>query len=66
VQSFQKWQVVFLKVGDVYEARPVELGRSDDRWAEVVSGLTAGSQYVSQNSYTVKADILKSGAAHDH
>jgi len=66
VQSYQGWQAVFFKSGDIYEARPVKLGRSDDRWIEVVSGLSAGSEYVSQNSYTVKADILKSGASHDH
>jgi cobalt-zinc-cadmium efflux system membrane fusion protein len=66
VQSYQGWQAVFFKSGDIYEARPVKLGRSDDRWIEVVSGLSAGSEYVSQNTYTVKADILKSGASHDH
>ncbi len=66
VQSYQDWQVVFFKFNDLYEIRPVELGRSDDRWVEVLSGLSVGDEYVVKNSYTVKADILKSGASHDH
>jgi cobalt-zinc-cadmium efflux system membrane fusion protein len=66
VQSYQDWQVVFFKYTDLYEIRPLELGRSDDQWVEVLSGLSVGDEYVVKNSYTVKADILKSGASHDH
>jgi cobalt-zinc-cadmium efflux system membrane fusion protein len=66
LQTFRDWQVVFLKVGDSYEVRPVQLGRSDAEWVEVVSGLSAGEEYVAENSFVIKADILKSGASHDH
>lgn len=66
LQTFRDWQVVFIKVGDTYEARPVRLGRSDGDWVEVVSGLSAGEEYVAENSFIIKADILKSGASHDH
>lgn len=66
LQSMRDWKVVFVQVGDVYEARPVTLGRSDGEWREVVSGLIDGERYVSRNSFVVKADILKAGAAHDH
>lgn len=66
IQTFRDWQVVFFKQGDTYEIRPLTLGRTDGEWIEVLSGLSAGEQYVSANSYTVKADILKSGASHDH
>lgn len=66
LQTFRDWAVVFEQVGDVYEARPVELGRQDAQMAEVLSGLTAGARYVTANSYLIKADIEKSGAAHDH
>lgn len=66
IQSFRDWEVVFLKVGDTYEVRPVRLGRSDGEWVEVVSGLSSGEEYVSENSFVIKADILKSGASHDH
>lgn len=66
LQSFRDWQVVFIQVGDEYEIRPLELGRSDARFTEVLSGLNAGDQYVVQNSYLIKADLEKSGASHDH
>jgi cobalt-zinc-cadmium efflux system membrane fusion protein len=66
LQSFRDWQVVFIKVGDTYEIRPVTLGRSDGRFTEVLAGLEPGSEYVIVNSYLLKADLEKSGAAHDH
>ena len=66
LQSFRDWQVVFIKVGDSYEIRPLELGRSDDQFIEVLSGLAAGDSYVVENSYLLKADLEKSGASHDH
>jgi cobalt-zinc-cadmium efflux system membrane fusion protein len=66
IQTFREWKVVFLNVGDVYEIRPLTLGRADDEWFEVLSGIEPGERYVTDNSYAIKADILKSGASHDH
>lgn len=66
IQTFRAWKVVFLNVGDLYEVRPLALGRADDEWVEVMSGIELGERYVTENSYAIKADILKSGASHDH
>lgn len=66
LQSFRDWSVVFIKIGDQYEIRPLELGRSDGEFTEVLSGLKAGDEYVVENSYLIKADIEKAGASHDH
>lgn len=66
IQTFRDWQVVFVKFGDWFEARPLELGRSDGKWVEVLSGLKAGDQYAAANSFAVKAEIGKLGATHDH
>ncbi|ODS57803.1 MAG: hypothetical protein ABS36_05015 [Acidobacteria bacterium SCN 69-37] len=66
IQTFRDWQVVFVKYGDWFEARPLELGRSDGKWVEVLSGLKAGDQYAAANSFAVKAEIGKLGATHDH
>jgi len=66
IQNFRDWQVVFVKYGDWFEARPLELGRSDGEWVEVVNGLKAGDQYAATNSFAVKAEIGKLGATHDH
>ena len=66
IQTFRDWQVVFVKYGDWFEARPLELGRTDGKWVEVVRGLKAGDQYAAANSFAVKAEIGKLGATHDH
>lgn len=66
LQTFRDWNVVFIRLGDTYEIRPVELGKRDATHVEVLSGLKAGDQVVVEQSYLVKADIEKSGASHDH
>jgi cobalt-zinc-cadmium efflux system membrane fusion protein len=66
LQSFRDWQVVFIQIGNTYEIRPLELGRSDGQFTEVLSGLNAVDSYVVENSFLLKADLEKSGASHDH
>lgn len=66
VQSFRDFQVVYARFGDIYEVRMLEPGRKNDEWLEVVGGLSPGTEYVTENSYLIKADIEKSGASHDH
>lgn len=66
LQGFRDFTVVYAKVGEQYEVRMLELGREDSEWVEVLGGLASGTEYVSENSYIIKADIEKSGAAHDH
>lgn len=66
IQTFRDWQVVFVRYGDWFEARPLELGRSDGQWVEVLQGLQPGEQYAAANSFAVKAEIGKLGATHDH
>lgn len=66
IQTLRDWKVVFARFGDVFEARPVELGRSDGELVEIVSGLAPGTQYAATNSFVLKADIGKAGASHDH
>jgi len=66
LQSFRDFTVVYAKVGDQYEVRMLELGREAGEWVEVLGGLKLGTEYVTDNSYIIKADIEKSGASHDH
>ena len=66
MQRFRDFQVVFARFDDVYEVRMLELGRRNREWVEVLDGIEAGTQYVTSNSYLIKADIEKSGASHDH
>jgi cobalt-zinc-cadmium efflux system membrane fusion protein len=66
LQTFRNLPVVYARVGDVYEVRMLELGREAGGWVEVLGGLEPGTEYVTANSHLIKADIEKSGAAHDH
>ena len=67
--ALQLWNgktVIFIKVGDLFEIRMPELGRADDTQVEVLSGVPLGVQYATTNSFILKADVMKSGASHDH
>ena len=66
LQSFRDFTVVYAKFGNQYEVRMLELGRQSADWVEVLSGLSPGTTYVTQNSYVLKADVEKDGATHDH
>ena len=66
VQNLGGRQGVFVKHADEYTFAPLVLGRADDHFYEVIDGLERGAEYVSQNSYLIKADIEKSEAEHDH
>lgn len=64
LQRMRERDVVFRNEGDVFEAQPVELGRRDGDWVEIVSGLSPGDRYAAQGSFLLKADVGKSGASH--
>ena len=66
LQRLRDWDVVFLAENGVFEAQPVELGRKDASYVEVVGGLAAGQHYVAAGSFILKAEAGKSGATHDH
>ena len=66
IQSFRDFRVVFARYDDSYEVRMLEFGRQNGEWAEVLNGLKPGTEYVTGNSYLIKADVEKSGASHDH
>ena len=66
LQSFRDFTVVYAKVDETYEVRMLDLGNSDGEQIEVLGGLRPGEEYVTENSFLIKADIDKSGASHDH
>ncbi len=66
LQTMDGRDVVFVRDGDDYDARPLRLGRRDGERVEVLDGLRAGEQVVVAQSYLLKADIGKAGAAHEH
>ena len=66
LQTMGGEEVVFVRVGDTYQAQPVEVGQRDGQRVEILSGLRKGEQVVVEESYLIKADIEKSGASHAH
>ena len=66
IQTFRDWSVVFVKYGNLFEVRPLELGRNNGQWVEILEGLAPGEKYAAQNSFVLKAEVGKEGATHDH
>jgi len=65
LQTLDDGVVVFGRYGDIFEVRPLQLGRRDDKYVEVLAGLNLGEKYAAQNSYLVKAELGKANASHD-
>lgn len=66
IQSYRDMPVVFVRYGNTFEVRMLTFGKQGADYIEVLSGLKQGSQYVTTNSFLLKAEVLKSGATHDH
>ncbi len=66
LQTLEGKTVVFVRDGDSFSPREIELGGRDAEWIEVTFGLVAGDVYAAKNSFVVKAEIGKAGAAHEH
>ncbi|XOV85437.1 MAG: efflux RND transporter periplasmic adaptor subunit [bacterium] len=66
LQTLEGVRGVFTQDAERYEFHPLKLGRSDGKFTEALGGLEPGVTYVVENSYLIKADIEKSGAAHEH
>ncbi len=59
LQNLKNGAAVFVQVGNVFDARPVKIGRRDRDAIEILSGVASGDHYAGHNSYLIKADLLK-------
>jgi cobalt-zinc-cadmium efflux system membrane fusion protein len=66
IQTLENRNVVFVRNGDKFEARDVELGGRDADQIEVLFGVADGESYAAKNSFVVKAEIGKGAASHEH
>lgn len=65
LQDIDDKTCVFVKNEHCFEARPVTVGRSNERYVEIVSGITPGEKIVTKNSFRLKAELEKaSGGGH--
>ena len=66
LQTVENRNVVFVRNGEKFEARDVEVGQRDPEHVEIVFGLLEGDVYAAKNSFVIKAEIAKGTASHDH
>ncbi len=62
IQTIEGKSVVFVREGDGFEARTVKIGRQNGTHVEILSGVNAEDQFVSKQSFLLKADLGKSEA----
>jgi membrane fusion protein, heavy metal efflux system len=66
IQIVEDRSVVFVQEEEGFEPRPVTLGKSDLRFAEVLEGLHSGETYVTKNSFVLKSELGKEDAEDGH
>lgn len=66
LQTLENRTVVFVRVGDKFEARDVEVGDRDSEHVEILFGLLEDDVYAAKNSFVIKAELGKGTAAHEH
>lgn len=57
--------IVFVQEGSRIEPRGIQVGRRDEEFAEVVSGLAAGEKYAAGKTYFLLAELEKGEAGDD-
>ena len=62
LQTLENRTVVFVRDGEKFEARDVEIGERDPDFVEVTFGVLEGDLYAAKNSFIVKAELAKGGA----
>lgn len=66
LQTINGNKVVFVLDGPGFRARPVTVGRDDSQNVEILSGLEFGETVATNNTFTLKAELGKAEAEHEH
>jgi membrane fusion protein, heavy metal efflux system len=66
LQTIKGVPTLFIRDANGFEARQVKTGREDDDDVEIVSGLTRGETFAVANTFTLKAELEKADAEHEH
>ena len=66
IQTVNGNKVVFVNEGGGFRARPITVGRQDSANVEVLSGIEFGETIAISNTFTLKAELGKSEAEHEH
>lgn len=65
LQTIDNQTVVFVRNGDKFEAREVEIGERDPQLAEVTFGVLEGDKYAARNSFILKSEMGKGAVDND-
>ncbi|WP_368784147.1 efflux RND transporter periplasmic adaptor subunit, partial [Acinetobacter baumannii] len=66
LQTVENRTVVFVRNGEKFEARDVEVGDRDPQIVEILFGVLDGDVYAAQNSFLVKAEMTKGAGGDEH
>jgi cobalt-zinc-cadmium efflux system membrane fusion protein len=67
LQTVEGQTIVFVQHEDGdFEAQAVQTGRRDFQQVEIIQGLKSGQTYVSQNAFTLKAQMQKGEFSEGH
>lgn len=66
IQTVENRSVVFVRVGEKFEPREVEMGARDSELVEILFGVLKGDVYAGKNSFVIKAEMAKGSATHEH
>lgn len=64
VQKVDGQDCAFIVMPEGFEVRPVNLGRRDEQFIEVLSGIAPGENYAATKTFLLKADYGKDEAEH--
>jgi membrane fusion protein, heavy metal efflux system len=65
LQTIENRTVVFVRDGDKFEARDVEIGQRDPQFVEITFGVLEGDVYAARNSFILKSEMGKGAADND-
>ncbi len=65
LQTIENRTVVFVRSGDKFEARDVEIGERDPQSVEITFGVLEGDVYAARNSFILKSEMGKGAADND-
>ncbi len=60
VVTHEEMSLVFVPAEEGFLPQPVEPGRRNEEWVEIVSGLEPGQNYVVRGAFTLKSEMTKS------
>ncbi len=68
LQTFEGTTVIFVKEQHGFRPQSVTIGITNSKYAEILTGLNEGQDYIYQGAFTIKAELLKEsfGGGHAH